>query len=348
VSICSLIFENHLRENTRFCRRVLRTRFLHIHSWSETAFSMSHPSQTASAQLHALWQRYHNPVTNAQARLHYWQQDIALLNKLGVSVDEVMTFLFFEPRSFDEFAQWIELRSTHAAVQAEMPPVFSEADMRFWQQNGYIVLPHAVPDEECDQAAAAIWDFLGADPQKPDTWYAYHDARRGMMLQLFNHPALQRNRMSPRIRKAYEQLYGHSNIQVTIDKVSFNAPETNGHAFLGSPLHWDVSLVPPVPYNLQGLLYLHEVSEEQGAFQCVPGFHLQIDSWLQGLPPDTDPRRIIAGMATPKTIAGNKGDLIIWHNALPHCATPNRGTMPRLVQYITWYELSRVLSEEWK
>jgi hypothetical protein len=304
--------------------------------------------QLTTEQIHALWQRYHNPSANAAERQAHWAADVQLINQLGVSVDELMGFLFFQPRTVQEFENWLHSRAVKVDAELLHTPVLNEADLLFWQQHGYVVLHHAVPDEDCDAAAAAVWQYLEADPQNPESWYAVHEGRRGMMLQLFNHPALQRNRMSARIRKAYEQLYGHSTIQVTIDKVSFNAPETDLHKFAGTPLHWDVSLVPPVPYNLQGLLYLHDVDAAQGAFQCVPGFQLKINEWLRNLPPGTDARKLAAETGEPVTIAGKKGDMIIWHNALPHCASPNRGRLPRLVQYITWYEQRRVLSKEWK
>ncbi len=303
--------------------------------------------------LYALWQRYSDPSQQQTERKKFWSEDSELLHRLGVSLEETIGFLFFEKRSFAQFESWIEARNRNSQSQNPPPqhdaaPVLSETDLLFWQQNGYLVLPHAVADEDCDAAAQAVWQYMRADRHNPSTWYNNHEGKRGMMLQFFDHPALDRNRRSARIRKAYEQLYGHTDILLTIDKVSFNAPETDTHLFTGSPLHWDVSLVPPVPYNLQGLLYLHDVSANQGAFQCVPGFHLQIDQWLRSLPPDTDPRRIIADVAQPVTIPGKKGDMIIWHNALPHCATPNRSSEPRLVQYITWYERNRKMNGEWK
>src|ERR1700722_17616810 len=38
-----------------------------------------------------------------------------------------------------------------------------------------------------------------------------------------------------------------------------------------------------------------------------------------------------------KAFAQGAGDLVIWHQALPHSASPNRGTRPRMVQYVNMF-----------
>ena len=37
----------------------------------------------------------------------------------------------------------------------------------------------------------------------------------------------------------------------------------------------------------------------------------------------------------PHRIEAEAGDLVIWHRALPHAAALNRGSVPRVAQYIT-------------
>ena len=49
----------------------------------------------------------------------------------------------------------------------------------------------------------------------------------------------------------------------------------------------------------------------------------------------------------PEAIIGNAGDFIIWHNALPHCATPNKGENPRMVQYLTYLPDDYNTTGEW-
>ena len=62
-----------------------------------------------------------------------------------------------------------------------------------------------------------------------------------------------------------------------------------------------------------------------------------IDRWLAELPPGADPNGQDLYALGPRPIAGRAGDLIIWHHALPHGASPNRHHLPRLVQYIKLY-----------
>ncbi len=38
--------------------------------------------------------------------------------------------------------------------------VLSKADRAFWEENGYVIIPNAVPKENLDRMVEAIWWFL--------------------------------------------------------------------------------------------------------------------------------------------------------------------------------------------
>jgi hypothetical protein len=38
--------------------------------------------------------------------------------------------------------------------------------------------------------------------------------------------------------------------------------------------------VGPIAFGVQGVLYLVDTPEDEGAFYCVPGFHRKIGPWL--------------------------------------------------------------------
>jgi ectoine hydroxylase-related dioxygenase (phytanoyl-CoA dioxygenase family) len=224
-------------------------------------------------------------------------------------------------------------------------PVLSAADLAFWDEHGYVVLHDAVAPASREAATQALWDHLGARPDEPDSWYRRRD--HGIMVQYFQHPAFEANRRSPRIHKAFAQLWGTAELWVTTDRVGFNVPERPGWKFPGPDLHWDVSIKTPIPFGTAGILYLTDTPPEQGAFTLVPGFHRRVEDWLKSLPPGADPRSQDIHALGSQPIGGRAGDLIIWHQALPHGSRPNRGTQPRMVQYINMFPTRVEAQDVW-
>lgn len=305
------------------------------------------------------------PVSRHERRLDY-----LVIHALGVGLEQTTTHLGREAPSFDAFERWIvatgggvapeQIARINAAVMGADPPpqtarwlaavaasapVLSADDLRFWEEHGYVVLHDAVPSETLDAAAQALWEHLGADPDDPDTWYGGND--HGIMVQYFQHPAFADIRRSPRIHKAFAQLWGTADLWPTTDRVGFNPPERDGFMFPGPRLHWDVSVKTPIPLSTAGILYLTDTPPEQGAFTLVPGFQRWGESWLKQLPPGADPRLQDLYALGPRPIGGRAGDLVIWHQALPHGASPNRGTRPRMVQYVNLFPTYYQEQDEW-
>jgi len=296
--------------------------------------------------------------------------DHLVIHAVGVGLEQTATYLGHEAPSFAEFERWIsettggvaheQIARINAAVTGGEPPpqtarwlaavetsapVLSAADLGFWREHGYVVLHDAVPPETRDAAAQALWHHLGADPDDPETWYVRND--HGIMVQYFQHPAFAAVRRSPRIHKAFAQLWGTADLWVTTDRVGFNPPERAGFMFPGPHLHWDVSVKTPIPFGTGGILYLTDTPPEQGAFTLVPGFQRWGERWLAQLPAGADPRRQDLYALDPRPIGGHAGDLVIWHQALPHGASPNRGTRPRMVQYVNMFPTHYEEHEEW-
>lgn len=302
--------------------------------------------------LHRFWtQQTGSARGERQAQNKDWVADNTLLAGLRVGLRETYVYLMNSQPTFAEFEQWLLARnggsidtdrlarlSAALAGRAADPanphaePAFSAADLQFWDENGYVILHDAVPAENCRAAVQAICDFLSVQMDRPDTWYRGPQGH-SIWIPLLHHPALWANRDSPRIHRAFAQLWDHEEVWVNVDQAGFNPPEKPGWKFPGPHLHWDVSLERPIPFGVQGILYLADVAAEQGAFTCVPGFHRKIDAWLESLPEGADPRaQALPDAAIP--IAGRAGDLVIWHHALPHGSSPNRAALPRIVQYL--------------
>ncbi|KIC00059.1 phytanoyl-CoA dioxygenase [Flavobacterium sp. KMS] len=299
--------------------------------------------------LENLWNRTLNPNTFTTNKNITWDKEIEMLYQFGISMEDTLQYLYFEKPDFEAFKIWINKNKKDKTLEPEdlTENVLSDDDLAFWNKNGYVIVKNAISKKDCKDTQLAIWDFLKMDPDKRESWYNNHQDQKGLMLNFSDHETLNKNRLSPRIKKAYEQLYKTNGIYKTIDKVSFNPPETQKFVFLGGALHWDVSLSLPISFGLQGLLYLTDCGAQDGAFHCVPGFHNKIDSWLKNLESDINPREEIFKITQPVPIVANAGDFIIWQNTLPHCASANRGTSPRMVQYLTYFPNDYTSNEKW-
>jgi ectoine hydroxylase-related dioxygenase (phytanoyl-CoA dioxygenase family) len=226
-------------------------------------------------------------------------------------------------------------------------PGLTAEELAFWDEHGYVVVHDAVEAGNRDTAAAAIHEFLGADAADPDTWYG-NKYGKSIWVPLLRHPAFLANRKSPRLVKAFAQLWGREDLWSTVDQGGFNPPERADWRFPGPHVHWDMTLATPHCFGTQGILYLTDTPAEQGAFSCIPGFHRKLKGWLQALPEGEDPRQAVTREPGFMPIAGKAGDLVIWHQALPHGSCPNRGTRPRVAQYLTLRPTRWPYTAEWK
>jgi ectoine hydroxylase-related dioxygenase (phytanoyl-CoA dioxygenase family) len=291
--------------------------------------------------------------------------DNAIVNILGLGLLPTYQFLFGQQPSFEAFEQWV-VETGGANITAEKikqcnelfaaktqanesiePDTLSAEDIDFWNENGYVIIKNAISQEDCVAARRAIWNYLQMDENNSESWYKNSNAVQGIMVPLYRDPAIDKNRNAPKIRKAFEQLWGQTGLIVTTDKCGFNPPQTNGFTFRGTGLHWDVSLAPPIPFGTQGILYLTDTAANQGALTVVPSFHKIIESWLANLPKHINPREVDLSSFEKISIAASAGDFIIWNHQLPHSSSPNNASLPRLVQYINWYAPLQKVQSNW-
>ncbi len=310
---------------------------------------------------------FRRSIVEGEASLPEMTQRL-LLDTLGVGNRQAIEFLASQQPDLDQFQSWILatagppdpiLLSRYQALQGEeelssearqfveeiegSDDVLNSHQMQQWDERGYVVLPKAIAREHCAEVAGAIWDKIGASADDPDSWYSAETD--GIMVGLYQHPCLEYARQSSRIHKAFAQLWGTANLWCTIDQLGFNPPESADHSFRGTGLHWDASLAQPIPFATQAMLYLTDTSTDQGAFRCIPGFHHKIAAWLEAL--DGTPPREVDLSEGAACIPGNAGDLVIWRQDLPHGASPNRASSPRLVQYLNYYSPDLELQSEW-
>ena len=174
---------------------------------------------------------------------------------------ETLNFLTTEAPSFQEFEEWVLTRNEGAieparvarlngalrgdgefALETILPePVLSPADLAFWDEHGYIVVRQAVGGDSCRAAVEAILAFADMSMERPDSWY-----KERLWIPLAHHPALWANRNSRRIHTAFAQIWRRGDLWMNVDVCGVNPPLRPGYSFQGTPLHWDMTLAPPL------------------------------------------------------------------------------------------------------
>jgi len=305
--------------------------------------------------LYRYWERANQASTGPRKDAGVWDLDCTLLAGLNLNVLETTRFLNPGNRpGFEEFEDWIVATNGGAMDEAELARLRSALagdavgsavgslegvegltpqELDFWDEHGYVVVHNAVAPADCDAAARAIYEFLDASPADPGSWYG-RKFGVSIWVPLLRHSAFLANRRSPRLIKAFSQLWGREDLWATVDQGGLNPPERDDWRFPGPHIHWDATIAPPHRLGVQGILYLTDTPAEQGAFCCIPGFHRRLDEWLATLPAGANPHDAIRREPGFEPIAGSAGDLIIWHHLLPHGSSPNRGKLPRMAQYI--------------
>jgi hypothetical protein len=215
-----------------------------------------------------------------------------------------------------------------------VPAVDREA---FWR-DGYVHLDRVVPQHLCDDAVAAIWDFLGMDPDDPGSWHRPPMAPIGLV-EFYQHQALWDVRQHPAVHAAFAAVLDEPRLWVNVNRVSVKPPPHPDHPDYDLPpfLHWDTDTSDPatIRFGLQGLVYLVDVDPDMGPFHCIPEIYRDLPGWAATQPADRNPFVPDTTGHTPVRMPGRAGDLIIFSNRLPHGADAMRGARTRLVQYIS-------------
>jgi ectoine hydroxylase-related dioxygenase (phytanoyl-CoA dioxygenase family) len=224
------------------------------------------------------------------------------------------------------------------------------------EENGYVVIPDVVPKALLNGVVGDITELLDI----PDI-----ESSMGM-IELYHTQSMWNVRQYSTIHEAFSSILKNKKLWVSIDRVSYKSPKVEPKTYNnGSFIHWDICINQrPRPFELQGVLALTDTDETMGGFQCVPSLYRELDQWISTLPTKkavswycnvvgdeawevvtdwerntVDKLRVLPSREPKKwkieKVPMKAGDLVIWNSFLPHGNGVNRGTNPRLAQYIT-------------
>lgn len=270
---------------------------------------------------------------------------------------ELYQFIFSEYKDSTQFEDWLRARMGEAAfdeakqmflnietVNSKLSEdyryqVLSTDQVDFWHREGFLVVPEVLDTVDCDRVRMEICAQLGIDLEDRSTWCPSVPNWQGILLFSEKSEAEEAIRYNPMIRAVFEDLYRHKDVISMRSPLGYMPPISTGYPFRGSPLHWDIDTEMGPRYHIQGLVYLHDVEQEAGAFSLIPKMHHQFETFVKQHGSMHDAAEILRSQNMEVRIAGKKGDLILWIETTPHSATPNKSDTPRFVQYISYEEL---------
>ncbi len=207
-------------------------------------------------------------------------------------------------------------------------------DLAHLREHGYVVVEQAVEPEHVRALLDLLREEAGLDVDDPATWdYGNFSA------PIWNHQLQWDVRQHPRMYEAFAAVWGKRELMVGLEGIGFKPPvdvaATRAAAAL--PLHWDRDPRDPAP-AYAGVLYLTDVSPEQGAFCGVPGIFGDLHGWLERHPEfDMADEDVDLEGHELVPVPGRAGDLVVFDSRLPHGNVENRAETPRVVQYITYW-----------
>lgn len=241
------------------------------------------------------------------------------------------------------------LQTQTAPRLPESPPVrlrvLTREEYGRWLDEGYLVIPGAVPAEVVREVVADLYAFNGADPDRPETWTTKD--KMGMV-EMYAQPSLWRARTSPRLVDAFADLWDTDRVRLSINRANFNIPLTEKFT-REDVLHWDVHVEhPALNPAIQGVLALSDVGPDDGTFICVPGSHKPILAWHEGGRQGACPTLAEATAGRPVVkVPMRAGDLVVWSQATVHGNGANHGKRPRLACYVHMTPSGTLRGNDW-
>ncbi|TCC89605.1 phytanoyl-CoA dioxygenase family protein [Pedobacter hiemivivus] len=245
----------------------------------------------------------------------------------------------FVNRADEQFKKWQNLEKGPETTEVLSSNVLSAEQVKFWEENGYLRIPKVVDGASCDAVKHRICRYLNLHLEFPETWYIPHPDWQGIMLQLYQNEEMEVIRQDPHIFDIFAALYKSTKIIPNTEKLGYNPPETQSWAFRHGNLHWDLDLSLPVTPHIQALVYLDDVPVERGPLHLVPGFNNKFKDWIRDFSSLDRAHEYMRITERSVPVPGEKGDLILWQNTIPHAAGKNQSDLPRFVQYISFTKI---------
>ncbi|MBW1598367.1 phytanoyl-CoA dioxygenase family protein [Streptomyces sp. JJ38] len=219
----------------------------------------------------------------------------------------------------------------------------------FWTE-GYLVVREVLTRAEARHFSQLVMDLLPRDLSIPDHWEAFDGRFKPFHTpgnQTFDTPAFIPLFQNERLYEIVAQLLQSPRLLVRDGSLAITLRNDTPHETeLSQDLHLDPAvpedvdefLLTPEEVEIGGCFYFTDVEPGGGAIHVVPGGHRMVEAEATSVPRGRqlhDKWRNIPHLKSVE-VTGSAGDFVLMHHLMPHAASHNRRSAPRVAQFLRY------------
>jgi ectoine hydroxylase-related dioxygenase (phytanoyl-CoA dioxygenase family) len=236
------------------------------------------------------------------------------------------------------------------AATVKTPPVLTEDEVRqFWEQ-GYVLVGGAISRDRAAYYRDLILDMVPRDLQIPEHWHAADGRIKPMTSpgdHTFDTPEFLPLWANERLYHAAAQLLQSPRLRVFDGSIGITLRnDMHRDSPRSQTLHLDAS----VPYDVDNFLftleevqvggcyYFTDVLPNGGGIHVVPGGHRIVEQEARGHPKGRHLHQNWTHITHLESVevTGEAGDFALLHHLMPHAASHNRRTAPRVALFMRY------------
>jgi hypothetical protein len=224
---------------------------------------------------------------------------------------------------------------------------------RFWE-DGFLILEGLLDEITIAAAKQAILDLVPRDLVFDDNFASHsgrlkpHPASGG---QSYYIPPLLPLMMNGALYEAMTDLFGTEYLQVRDGSVGITIKDA-GAPGLTQTLHLDMKRPEPDQLSVEhlrydvgmgGCYYLSDVDENGAGIHVIPGGHRMAEEIMLHEPDGLarfENWRNINDLAQSTEVTAPAGSFVLMHHMMPHGASRNKNSIPRVAQFTRFYRLT--------
>lgn len=232
-------------------------------------------------------------------------------------------------------------------------PVVSEQDVQQFEELGFVVIKGVISRETATWYYDHILDMVPRNLDFPKSWHVadgrikpYHsDGHDGTwdtpeLLPLMCHPTLYRAAVellgSERLRSG-DGRYRDGSIGITLRNDVGPIRSQRLHVDASIPREAPRAMLVPEEVQFGGCYYFNDVESEGGGIHIIPRGHKLVAEKTRSHPdgwPAVYERGFFDDFPESVEVTAEAGDFVALHHLVPHAASNNRRSRPRVAQFV--------------